>query len=364
MGQDVARAGVEGGDGVSREIRAKRGSRRPRLPPGGLWLYHLHRQFRAIVGTGGAGGRGGRSGRRRGVVGQPQFRGARASAGARQLSRLAAAGGRLCARRLDAGRSHPRAARPRRRRPRRPSARHLAVGARGRRRRGGRGRAGHVRRRLWRRVFRRRRMARDRRAGGRDLRLAGVDLCPQPALFHRRGGAPGGRHRERAGSRVARRLGHHRPYFARRRHRPRKPGRRLARVARRRAGGLQFLRRAARQPRDHVARDLRQCPPAQRTRARNRRRVDPHRRRRPSRDRSRGGARLRRARDAAGRRRGPGIRNRIVARLGRQGADAAGRAGRHRRKFRAHSPRQSGRHGRSAAGIHRRRDAPRPSPRR
>ena len=48
------------------------------------------------------------SGRRRGALGQPQLRGPRQSRRARQLSRLAAARRRLCARGLDADRSRPR----------------------------------------------------------------------------------------------------------------------------------------------------------------------------------------------------------------------------------------------------------------
>ena len=55
-----------------------------------------------------------RRGRSRGLrraVGQPQFRGPHPCAGARELSRLAAAGRRLCAGRLDPPQSHDRAAR-------------------------------------------------------------------------------------------------------------------------------------------------------------------------------------------------------------------------------------------------------------
>ena len=55
--QDLARAGVEGGD----RIPAGRGTARPprgsRLPPGGLRVHDLHREQRTVAGAGGAGHR-------------------------------------------------------------------------------------------------------------------------------------------------------------------------------------------------------------------------------------------------------------------------------------------------------------------
>ena len=71
-----------------------------------------------------------RPGGRRGAVGQSQFRRPRQSRRARQLSRLAAAGGGLCAGRLDHDRPHHRAARHRQRRRAGLSQGHLAVGRR------------------------------------------------------------------------------------------------------------------------------------------------------------------------------------------------------------------------------------------
>ena len=79
-------------------------SRRARLQPRRLWLHHLHRQFRPAARRDRRGDRRRRPGRRRGAFRQPQLRGPRQPACARQLSRLAAAGRRLCARRLDARR--------------------------------------------------------------------------------------------------------------------------------------------------------------------------------------------------------------------------------------------------------------------
>ena len=76
----------------------QRGPERARLRPRRLWLHDLHRQFGAAAPS--------RS--RKAIadkdlvaaqraVGQPQFRGPRVARLPRQLSRLAAAGGRLCA---------------------------------------------------------------------------------------------------------------------------------------------------------------------------------------------------------------------------------------------------------------------------
>ena len=67
------------------------------VPPRRLRLHDLHRQQRPAAGADRAGDRGERPGRRRGAQRQPQLRGAHPPAGARRLSRLAAAGGRLCA---------------------------------------------------------------------------------------------------------------------------------------------------------------------------------------------------------------------------------------------------------------------------
>ena len=66
-----------------------------------LRLHDLHRQFRAAAGADLGGDPEQRPCRRGGVVGQPQFRGPGQSGRQGQLSGLAAAGGRLCARRLD-----------------------------------------------------------------------------------------------------------------------------------------------------------------------------------------------------------------------------------------------------------------------
>ena len=106
--------------------------------------------------------------------------------------------------------------------------------------------------------------------GRRHVRLGGrVDLRAPPALLRRdadRAGA-GHRHHRRAGAGHARRLGDHRPHLAGRRDQDRQPGRGLPDRAWRRAQGLQLLRLAARQPRGHDPRHVRQHPAAQPARA-------------------------------------------------------------------------------------------------
>ena len=101
LGEDLARAGQPGGDRLSGQGRARQISRQARLQSRRLWLHDLHRQFGPAAGS----RRQCRDRRRSrhlfGAVGQPQFRGPRPSAGARQLSRLADAGGGLCAGRFD-----------------------------------------------------------------------------------------------------------------------------------------------------------------------------------------------------------------------------------------------------------------------
>ena len=113
VGEDLARAGLAGGRRLLREVRPAEGSRHARLQSGRLRLHHLHRQFRSAAGGNLRGDQQERSGRRRGALGQPQLRRPRQRRRARQLSRLAAAGGRLCDRRLDVCRSRQAAARPR-----------------------------------------------------------------------------------------------------------------------------------------------------------------------------------------------------------------------------------------------------------
>ena len=97
VGEDLAGARLAGGRRISREVRPAEGSRQARLQSRRLRLHHLHRQFRPAAGGNFQADQRQRSGRRRGAVRQSQLRRPRQRRRARQLSRLAAAGGRLCA---------------------------------------------------------------------------------------------------------------------------------------------------------------------------------------------------------------------------------------------------------------------------
>ena len=177
----------------------------------------------------------------------------------------------------DGRRPRHRAARAGTRRRGRLPPRHLADARRDRRgdRRVGAGE--DVRGRLRRRVHRRRALARPRHARGRALRVGRrLDVRPPSAVL--RGdaarAAAGRRHRGRPLPRHARRLGHDRPHLARGRDPARLARRHVPPRARRRAEGLQLLRRAPRQPRGDGARHVRERPPAQPARARQRGHVD------------------------------------------------------------------------------------------
>ena len=160
------------------------------------------------------------------------------------------------------------------------------------------------------------------------------------------------RHHRRARARGAGRQHHDRSHLAGRRDQGRQPGRQVSDRARRRAEGLQLVRRPARQSRSDDARHVRQRAAAQPARAGHRRRIHDvpaghdgheHLRRRDA---------VSEARRAAGRARGQGVRLGLVARLGGEGHDAARRQGGDRGELRAHSPQQSREHGRAAAGVH------------
>ena len=119
---------------ISEQIGPAEGSRRAGLQSRRLRLHHLHRQFRPVAGGDFQVDQRQRSRRRRGLVRQPQLRGPRQRRRAGQLSRVAAARGRLCDRGLDADRRRQVAARHRPEGPQGLSARHLAVEPRDRRR--------------------------------------------------------------------------------------------------------------------------------------------------------------------------------------------------------------------------------------
>ena len=110
-----------------------------------------------------------------------------------------------------------------------------------------------------------RELERGRGSRGRPLHLARLDLRPPPLLLRRdAGGGAGGRaDRGGAGPRPARRLDHHRPHLTRRGDQEGQSRRPVADRGGRRAPRLQLLRLAARQPRGDDPRHLRQHPPPQ-----------------------------------------------------------------------------------------------------
>ena len=179
----------------------------------------------------------------------------------------------------------------------------------------------------------------------------------EPPFFQDMGDEPraGGRHRGRAGAGQGGRLGDHRPHLAGRLDQGGLAGRPLAAGAGRAAGRLQLVRLAARQPRGHDARHVREHPAAERAGARDRGSVDDAPAVRRSDDD------LRRVGPVPGRGRparrpgGEGVRVGLVPRLGGQGAGPARRAVRDRRELRAHPPVEPGRHGHPAAAVPRRR---------
>ena len=209
------------------------------------------------------------------------------------------------------------------------------------------------------RVHGRRALAGGRGLGRPHLRVGHrLDLRAEPALFrgHDQGAEAGDGHRQRPHPRPLPRFDHHRPHLARGQHPGRLAGRQLPAGAPGRGRRLQPVRHAARQPRDHDARHLRQHPHQEpdgprrgRQRRRGRlhpppalRRADVHLRRRhalPA-----GGRAARRARRQ-------GIRHRLVPRLGREGHQPARHPRRHRRDLRAHPPLEPRRHGRGAARL-------------
>ena len=96
--------GQPGGRRISRKVRPAEGARPDRLQPRRLRLHHLHRQFRPAAGADLQDHQRQGPDRRRRAVGQPQLRRPRLARRAGQLSRLAAAGRRLCAGRHGAPR--------------------------------------------------------------------------------------------------------------------------------------------------------------------------------------------------------------------------------------------------------------------
>ena len=202
--------------------------------------------------------------------------------------------------------------------------------------------------------------------GDRFVWERGVHLHPEPAVLRRHlaRGHAAHQHRRRAGARAARRQHHHRPHLAGGIDQEGQPGGEVPDLARRPARRLQFLRRAARQPRGDDARHLRERAAAQPARARNRGRLDHVPAGRRGDDDLRRGDEIQRRRRAADRAGGQRVRVGVVPRLGGERDAAARRPGGDRGELRAHPPQQPGQHGRSAAAVPRRRDRREPRPHR
>ena len=113
VGQDHARAGLQGGLRLLREGRPHAVPRQARLQPRRLRLHHLHRQLRSADPRGQPGGQRQRPRGRLGALRQPQLRGPDQPRREDELPGVAAAGGRLRAGRLDGRRPVQRPARAR-----------------------------------------------------------------------------------------------------------------------------------------------------------------------------------------------------------------------------------------------------------
>ncbi len=263
MGQDLAGAREPGRRRLSREGRPAEAARCDRVQPGRLRLHHLHRQLGPARAGDLEGDQRERHHRRRRAVGQPQLRGPRQPRRSGQLPRLAAAGGRLRARRLGDQGSVEGADRHGQRRQARHAEGHLAFepGGAGLHRPEHHARPVHVA--LCRRVQGRRQLAEDQDGAEPDLRMElGLDLRAEPALLrrHHQDAGPRHRRRRRAHSGAARRQDHHRPHLAGRLDQEGEPGRCLPARASGAAGRLQPVRHASRQSRGDDARHVRQHP--------------------------------------------------------------------------------------------------------
>ena len=111
LGQDLACPGQPSRRRISREVGPAEGTRPDRLQPRRLRLHHLHRQFRTAARTDLQDHQRQGPDRCGRPLRQPQLRRPRVARRAGELSCLAAAGRRLCARRHGQDRPHHRAAR-------------------------------------------------------------------------------------------------------------------------------------------------------------------------------------------------------------------------------------------------------------
>ena len=265
VGEEQPGARLEGRHRVSRTPPADALSRSARVQSRRLRLHDVHRQQRSAAGR----DRGDRAregtGRLLGAERQPQLRRPHSAGRARQLPRVAAAGRRLRAGRLDHDRHHDRAARSRRRRQAGLPEGRLAdrAGSAADDAQGGDG--GHVPPQLRRRVPRRRTLAEPGGPRRQPLRVGReLDLRPQADVprGHDDGGGAAAGHRRRARARGARRQRHDRSHLAGRFDQGGQSGREVSDREGREAGGLQLVRRPPRQSRGDDARHVCEHPAA------------------------------------------------------------------------------------------------------
>ena len=340
LGEDVAGPRLPGGHRLPDQRRPAGGPGCAGLQPRGLRLHHLHRQLRPAAAERQRRGERRRPGGGQRPVRQPQLRGPGEPRRARQLPGLPTAGGGLCAGRLHAARHHPRAAgdglgrdSPCYLRDIWPTSDEIAT----------------IQREVvtnalfatrYADVFKGDQHWQGIQVSGGETYawegdstyvqnppyFEGLSMTPKPVTRH-----PGGPH-----PRHLRRQHHHRPHLARRQHLQDLAGWPVPDRPRRGRGRLQQLRRAARQPRSHDARHLRQHPHQEQDDAGHRGRRDQALSLRPGHVDLRRGHAVPERRSPARRVRRQGIRHRLVARLGGQGHAPARRAcGRSRRRMSA-----------------------------
>src|SRR5882762_3589033 len=246
--QDVAGAGLARGHRIPRQGRAAALPRKTGLQPRRIWLHYVHRQFRAARAADRGGDRQERHGVRRGALGQPQLRSAHSSEHPRQLPRLAAAGGGVCACRLRAGGFQDSTARQGKRRERRVHRPHLADPGGDRRSDEAGDGSGDLPPPLLEPGRDQSAVEEDLRARRAGVQLAEVDLHRRAAVLPRflDGARTARRHLGGHDPRHLRRLGDHRPHLPGRLDQAHLPGRHLPAGARRRGRRLQQLWRAAR----------------------------------------------------------------------------------------------------------------------
>ncbi len=237
--QDKPRARIPRRHRLPRDGRPHGAAGEARILPRRLRMYDLYRQLGPAVEPGGRGRRdhgGPQRGRR--AVRQPQLRVAHPSAGEGELPGVAAAGGRVRARRHGEHRPDDGSHRPYERWQAGDALRAVARAVRGQRGGPALRPAGHVQARVLEDLRRRRALEDDVRADGADLPMGReIHLRPRASVLRRLRTRTQSADRRRRGARArgARRLSDDRPYLSRGRDPAGQSGRPLPHRARRRA---------------------------------------------------------------------------------------------------------------------------------